>query len=345
MKKKLEIDIVGGSLSGLSSAISLKENNKKIKVNVFEKNKEIGFNYEGRKCGEAHTVEKEWCKWIPEKRSYYNIINKAIVAVGNKVYTYEDENLNKNAYILNRPEFICQLSKKAEHLGVNIITDKKIKEINQLNGDYIIDATGCPSLFKRKFGFKKGIKGFGYQQTLENSNCYMSDTIKIWYTNEIGYYWIFPRDEGKNEVNIGYGLLSKKIKNEGLNLKTKLENFKIENSIEGKIQYEIAGLIPIGLQYPLKYKNILFVGDAGVGCFPFQGQGIYRALISGDIAGKCIANNKSNIYPYLIKKSFIKWDLIGKSFLFLCDKLAYIDKNLINISWNLIIDIIAKTLH
>ncbi len=340
----MKIDIVGGGIGGFASSISLKENNKKIHVNLYEKNKEIGYNYEGRKCGEAHTVEKEWSKWLPEKKSYYNIINKGIVKVGNKLYKYE--NLKKNAFILNRPEFILQLAKKAENLGVNIITDKKVKGKNQLNGDYIIDASGCPSIFKRKYGFNKGIKGIGYQQTLENSNNFVNNTIKIWYTNEMGYYWIFPRNPIKKEINIGYGIFNKnKIKNGKINLKKKLDNFKLENSLNGKINYEIAGLVPIGLQYPLKYKNILFVGDAGVGCFPLQGQGIYRALLSGDFAGKCIAKNKSYMYPYLIKKCFIKWDLIGKYFLFFCDKLSNLNKNLVDILWNLFIVKIEKSLH
>lgn len=338
----MRVDIVGGGISGFSSAISLKEINNNIDVNIFEKNKEIGYNYEGRKCGEAHTVEKEWIKWGLEKNSYYNKIDKGIVQVGNELYEYKHD----NAFILNRPEFICQLSRKAENLGVNIVKDKKIIDINKLDGDYIIDASGCPSFIKKKIGFNKGIKGMGYQQTIENSNGFTDNTIKVWYTNENGYFWVFPKDKTKKEINLGYGILIyNKNKNYKLNLKNKLEKFKLEKSLVGDIEYEVAGLIPIGLQPPLKFKNILFVGDAGVGCFPFQGQGIYRALLSGEIAGKCIAKNKFNMYPYYIKKSFIKWDLIGKSFLFLSNQLGNLNKNLVYICWNLIIDKIAQSLH
>ncbi|MFE3845968.1 NAD(P)/FAD-dependent oxidoreductase, partial [Thermoplasmatota archaeon] len=174
----MKIDIVGGGISGFASAISLKENNKKIHVNIYEKNKEIGYNYEGKKCGEAHTVEKKWSKWIPEKKSYYNVIKNAIVRTDNKLFQFQDE-ITKNAFILNRPEFICQLSKKAEQLGVNIISNNKIKEKNQLNGDYIIDASGCPSIFKKNYRLNRGIKGIGYQQTISNSNNFINDTIKI----------------------------------------------------------------------------------------------------------------------------------------------------------------------
>ena len=290
-------------------------------------------------------LKKNGKNGFQKKKSYFNIIKKAIVKTDNKTYKFENE-ITKNAYILNRPEFIFQLSKLAEKLGVNIITNKKIKDKNQLNADYIIDASGCPSIFKNLYRLNRGIKGIGYQQTIANSNLFINDTIKIWYVGEIGYYWIFPRNPEKKEINVGFGLYNiEKIRNEKINVKEKLENFKIVNSIKGKIQYKIGGMIPIGLQYPLKFKNILFVGDAGVGCFPFQGQGIYRALLSGEIAGKCIADNKVHMYPYYIKKNFIKWDIIGKSFLFFCNKLGNLNNNLVDISWNLIIDKIAQSLH
>lgn len=339
----MQIDIVGGGLSGFASAISLKETDNRINVNIFEKNKEIGYNHEGRKCGEAHTVEKEWIKWIPKKKSYYNHIKKAIVKTAKKTYNFQYE---KEGYILNRPEFICQLSRQAEKLGVKININEKISHKNQLSGDYIIDASGCPSVFKLQYGLNKGIKGIGYQQTINNTNCFIKDTIKFWYRSEIGYYWVFPRNPINKQINVGYAIYDvNKIKKNKINLKKNLEKFIYEKSIIGDKTYEIGGMIPLGLQYPLKYKNILFVGDSGVGCFPFQGQGIYRALLSGDIAGKCIASNKFHKYPYVIKKCFIKWDLIGKLFLHFCNKLGNLNSNLVDMSWNFMIEKITKSIH
>jgi len=94
-----------------------------------------------------------------------------------------------------------------------------------------------------------------------------------------------------------------------------LQVFKDEQRITGTVNYVIGGLIPLGLQRPFLYKNILFVGDAGVGAFPFSGQGIYRALMSGDIAGRCIAENKIKKYPSLLRKEFTEWELIGSTFI------------------------------
>ena len=70
---KIKIDVVGGGLGGLSVAISLKETNKDISVSVHEKYKEIGYNHEGRRCGEAYTCEGEQARWKPiGKSSFYD---------------------------------------------------------------------------------------------------------------------------------------------------------------------------------------------------------------------------------------------------------------------------------
>lgn len=125
----------------------------------------------------------------------------------------------------------------------------------------------------------------------------------------MGYVWIFPRNPEKREINIGLGFVGYK----KCNLKECLEEFKKEKNITGTVNYVTGGLIPTGLQRPLMFKNILFVGDSGVGAYPFTGEGIYRALISGDVAGKCIALNHVKKYPHIMNQKFIKWDIIGKT--------------------------------
>jgi flavin-dependent dehydrogenase len=135
--------------------------------------------------------------------------------------------------------------------------------------------------------------------------------MKVIFTSYLGYFWIFPRNPEKQEVNVGVGILG----DFGYHLKEILEQFKEEKDITGTVNYVVAGLVPLGLQHPLRHKNILFVGDAGVGAFPLNGQGIYRALMSGEIAGRCIARETLNAYPFLIHREFLKWDMIGTMFI------------------------------
>jgi len=327
-RKKIKVDIVGGGIAGLSSAISLKEHDKSIEIIVHEKHKKIGYNHEGRRCGEGHTVEREWKKWKPSKKSIFNNIAVGDVTVGKKRYIIPTK--PQTSCILNRQEFICQLARRAKKLGAIIKANDRIKSISELDGNYIIDASGCPSTVKRELGLRHGITGVTYQQTLEKSNVFVADTVKVFYTGIFGYYWIFPRDPIKKEINIGVGLFS----DGDYNLKELLETFKQKHGIGGKINYVTGGLIAGGLQRPLRYRNILFVGDAGVGAFPFTGQGIYRALISGDIAGACITKNRVNKYPHIINQNFIKWDLIGKTFIKANSYLKNINPKLVLASMN-----------
>lgn len=305
----IQVDIVGGSIGGLSTAISLKEHDKAIAVVVHEKYKTIGYNPEGRRCGEAYRIASLWKKWQPRKDIIFNEIRTLEGVIGEKRFV---QTVEPGTYmIFNRQAFIRQLADDAEDLGVEIITNDKISSVKDLGGDYIIDASGCPSTIKRELGLNKGIKGITYQQTLEDSNSYTPNTVKIIFMGISGFIWIFPRNPEKKEINVGLGIV------EGMpcNLKEILESFKQEQGISGTINHVTGGLVPLGLQAPLKKQNILFVGDTGVGAFPVNGEGIYRALMSGEIAGECIARGYPEKYPLLITQRFIKWDFAGKMWL------------------------------
>jgi flavin-dependent dehydrogenase len=312
----MQVDIIGGGLSGLATALSLKHHDPSIRVIVHEKHKEIGFNIDARRCGEAHHIEQGWKQWIPDKDSICSEIRQGITNTNKRKLV--SNVAASTAWVLDRPKFIHMMGEKAEDLNVEIETSRKISDIAGLDGDFIVDASGVPSIVKRQLGMKNLFIGNSYQQTLQECNVFLKGTVQVFFDKRIGYFWIFPRDIEKKEVNIGIGFL----RIEKQNLKSILEEFKEKQGITGKITHVTGGLIPFGLQPPLIYKNILFVGDAGVGTFPFNGQGIYRALISGDIAGKCIASGHPQRYKNAIYKEFMKWDIIGKGFL-IYNKLLY----------------------
>jgi len=252
---------------------------------------------------------------VPTGKSIYNTILRAEVTVGKHHYiTTRPPGV---AFILNRQEFICQLACDAEKKGVILQTNDKIQSINDLTGDVLVDASGCPSMVKRELNLRVGYIGKTYQETLEDANCHFCDTIQIIFSRDGGYFWIFPRNPEKNEVNIGVGVFG----DFGYDLREMLQGFKEDQHITGTMNYVTGGLIPLGLQRPFLYRNILFVGDAGVGAFPFSGQGIYRALMSGDIAGRCIAQDCIKKYPSIIRKEFTQWDVMG--FLFIKTNLVF----------------------
>lgn len=305
----MKVDIIGGGIAGISTSLALKRQNKEIDVTIHEKNKKIGYNHNARKCGEGYTYVKEWGVEKPQKKSIFCEIKKIEVKIGNKKSIHPSK--PNTLFTLNKPEFICQIKRKAEKLGVEIVTEDKIKNINELDSDYIVDASGCPSLVKRKLKINNSFASVGYQQTIENYKNFNKNVYKIFFQGDAGYYWIFPRNPDKKEINVGFGTSN----SDKYNLVKLLEKFKEKNNITGDINYKSGGLIPMGLQRPLKYKNILFVGDAGVGTFTLWGEGNYRAIISGNIAADCISNNCTWKYPRIINQTFGKWDFFGKTYI------------------------------
>jgi len=324
----MKVDIIGGGLSGLSTAISIKDHDPSIHVILHEKHSEIGQNRDARKCGEAHCIEYFSKKWTPPAEAIATEIHYGKIEAGKKTYVYKRQ--PGTAWILDRPKFITSLMEKAKENDVEFILNDRITDVTKLSSDVIVDASGCPSMIRKKLGLPHRYVSYGYQQTLTNCSAYEEKTLKIFFENNGGYYWIFPRHPETREVNLGIGLyLHNHVK-----LPALLEEFKKEHHITGTIDYSIGGFIPAGLQYPLRYKNIIFVGDAGVGTLPMNGQGIYRALMSGDIAGKYIAQQNLKGYVREIMREFIKMDIIGKTLVRWNSLLYHINPTLVLSSWN-----------
>lgn len=328
VEKKMQVDIIGGGLSGLSTALSIKDHDSNVKVCVHEKHDRIGFNRDARKCGEAHCIESFSLKWKPPDQAIASPIYHGETIAGKKKITYERK--PDTAWILDRPAYIAYLGEKCTQCGVEFSLTDKITDVWDLSGDIIVDASGCPSVVKKQLGFKHRFVGIGYQQTIEQCSAFEKNTLRLFFDKHGGYYWLFPRDQQNRELNIGIGVFN----NIDSKLPPLLEQFKKDHQITGLVNYTAGGLIPGGIQYPLRFKNIIFVGDAGVGTLPINGQGIYRALMSGDIAGEYIVRNDLKGYVHQIIQDFIKMDLIGKTFLGLNTFLRQVNTDLVVSSWN-----------
>jgi len=109
-----------------------------------------------------------------------------------------------------------------------------------------------------------------------------------------GYAYIFPKTR---HVNIGIGCLLSHFKGAVLErpyeLQSKLVSSLVESgALEGRSDRRqfTPYLIPIGGPLPqAHFGRVLFVGDAGGFVNGFTAEGIYYAMITGELAGKAIA--------------------------------------------------------
>ena len=280
-------------------------------MTVHEKHRTIGYNPEGRRCAEGYVWYPDLPEWGPPSDCVFTVIKHQELVIGTTSHHPPIDPRLLATVIINKQRFIAHLGQLAQGLGVDVQSLDAVTSVSDLDGDYIVDASGCPSLIRKNLGLHAGRAAKSYQQTLEHANVFAADTVRFYFKSSLGYFWIFPRDTTKREINLGIGVLDSSYGGP----KELLSAFKQELDIQGEVNYVTGGLIPVGLQKPLRHDNILFVGDAGVGTFPFSGEGTPRAILSGVIAARCIVAEKPQQYPRLITREFLMWDVIGKTLL------------------------------
>ena len=136
----------------------------------------------------------------------------------------------------------------------------------------------------------------------ENINC-ISNQAELYFTSKSfpGYYWFFP--SGKNEANIGVGMVLDNFPKEDVNLKELLMDLiagdeTLKQRIgNGKLKDKVVGW-PLSTYNPdvkITADRVLLTGDAAGLINSLNGEGIQYALLSGRWAAEtlidCFASN------------------------------------------------------
>lgn len=293
----MKIHIAGAGIAGLASAYHLSKAGHD--VTVYEKFEEIGDNPRGICCGEAHTLREEDGILPPN-----NTITKHHLSLELR-YAKRLHRLIRTHWetvMLDRPKFLKYLLHLAEKEGAEIATnsDTTPPELSTklLKADYIIDATGCPSVLKRT-NFTNLF--FGYQQTIENTNIYPTN-LNINFLDTLGYIWLFPKHDRTRTVNVGVGVPADKAKTNPP--KQILDDWIKKNKLEGEEIQHTAGYIPLGIQSPLIKNRTIFVGDTAIGCDELTGAGICRSLYNAKILPHLLENTSENHYKNLLTSEY-----------------------------------------
>jgi digeranylgeranylglycerophospholipid reductase len=297
------IAIIGGGPGGLSAAIRAAELG--LRVVLYEK-RQIGC---GIKCAEGF-IDTLGILGKPESGVLFKVEKVNFWANKEHLIHFGDD---YGIWMIDRGIWQRSLAKRAHDLGVSVKEDylidkSRLQEMHDTH-NYIIDASGAPSVTSRMYGFVSTyLKNATIlaQYSVEGDFSFLGkNTIKVVFEpHYFGYYYIFPK--GQNIANVGVGRFNLNKKNRALHLNKELNDVLIKEGLGGyRILKKVQSFTPSASVARLVWGNTLLVGDAASLCSPLHGGGIDMACISGRLAAELIASNQISQYPTRL------WDIIS----------------------------------
>ncbi|MFH1317261.1 MAG: geranylgeranyl reductase family protein [Candidatus Woesearchaeota archaeon] len=287
------ISIVGAGPVGNFAGYLLAK--KGYKVEIFEKNKEIGKPVQ---CTGIVTNTISKLIDVPDECVANRINDVEIFAPNGKSLKIRFREAN---LILDRERFDKFLSKKAEKEGVKIFLDHKIEDFKddilsirkldrneiieekiERKSDNIIGADGPQSIIAKSLGNKKREYWTSLQYRIEHKN-----ENKIEFYPYLGTFaWIVPENKEIARVGIIGSLGIRKILDDFLER-------KIGKDFRSKIIETQGGLIP---KFDKKLKvsddNTYIIGDAAGMVKATTAGGIIQGMRSAEILAECIGTEK-----------------------------------------------------
>ncbi len=291
----MKIAIIGAGPGGLYAALAAAKQN--IDVVLYEKRK-VG---EGIVCGECIF---DSLKILPRPGKGLLRPVAEVILHGRNSYPFP---LSKHRplWMLDRKTWQQELALLATSRGVRIheharITPVLLKQM-QKDYDWILDASGAPSVASRLYGFTQEYFReylLAHQVVLEGDFAALMPRIKIAFFSDLpaefqpAYSWVFPKDEKKANVGVVCTVRGT-LRSEKLDLKKRLAEVLRAEGLAGMTVLETGGGLATGRRMPrLVYDNILLVGDAAGLTSALSGGGIDLACLSGVLAVNAIGRGK-----------------------------------------------------
>lgn len=306
------INIIGGSVAGLGTALEVLKLNPEADVVVYEKK---SWPYHKIVCGGAISsiMVKKLGLEIPDLFIASKLKSVRIYSPNMSFWEIKGD----CGLVLFRDYWECRLAEMVRFLGGEIVlkhevTDKQLFEMD-VNEDVVIGADGVNGVTRRFLQLPQPIEDLhlGVQRV-----CYLPshphDRIDLYFGNKIapkGYAWVFPGH--KDFVRIGLGVplslgsQAKKLLDNFIKLKKAMPWFSMD-----------AKLIPTAKpEKRLVHHSFALVGDAGLLCDPLTGGGIAQALESGKMVAQaihegslgryesyCRSLKRRNLFRYKLKR-------------------------------------------
>ena len=281
-----DVIIVGAGPAGLSCAEVLAQSN--LSILILEKKDEIGPKI----CAGGVTRKIFRIYDLPDSLIEQKI-NKVTIHSPNQQFTIQQK--EPFIFMLERPAFGNWQANRLKESNVEIITKAQVTKIEkntlEVNLEktygfrYLVGADGPTSLVRRylKVPVKKKVVTFQYLIPRQWEN-----GIEIFMNSRYfhsGYSWIFPH---KNYIAVGCGAdpskISASVLKENFHIWLAQMNFDISNE-----RYQS---FPISYDYQgIKFNNIFLIGEAAGLTSGLTGEGIFPALVSGQIAAQSILSD------------------------------------------------------
>ncbi|RLE65722.1 MAG: hypothetical protein DRJ34_05760 [Thermoprotei archaeon] len=322
-----DVVVVGGSLAGLSVAISYALHGGE-NILVLEKKKKPIHDCAG---GIAKFALDEISKLLELKRVVSFIDNEiysfGIITKRSCIFVENDYEEDPLGYVIGRVKFIEHLTRKAKRLGVEVKRGASFENAvrkrdgfrvtyrnhrtNFVTCKYLVGADGALSKTGALMGFEvpsgddlhicaqKWLQ-FGVEDIKLPYEGYFvenpqdpDDMIIIYHDREEtpkGYLWIFP--QGGYEFRVGIGVP------QGYGTPYEYLERWIRKYLESYTTLDkIGGVVPTAKPFKEVVKgNFALVGDAGRQCSALHGGGMYFGMVSGYHLGRALANDNLKNY-------------------------------------------------
>ena len=297
----MKIAIIGAGPGGLYAALTAAKQG--IQVDLFEK-RNVG---EGIVCGECIFDSLRIMD-----RPGPGLLRPVdeIILQGYRPYTFP---LSKHRplWMLDRKTWQQDLAKQARDLGVTVYENSKITPgrlaLLQKGYDWILDASGAPSVTSRRYQFSNEYFReylLAHQLVLAGDFSMLWPRIKVAFFPNLpaefqpAYYWVFPKDERRANVGVVCtvrGALNK----DRLDLKKLLTDALRNEGLTDAVVLERGGGIGATRMLPrLVYDNIIMIGDAAGLTSALHGGGIDMACLSGVLAVRAVNRGQSGVAGY-----------------------------------------------
>ena len=285
-----DVIIVGAGPAGLSCAEVLAQSS--LSVLVLEKKDEIGPKI----CAGGVTRKIFRIYDLPDSLIEQKI-NKVTIHSPNQQFTIQQE--EPFVFTLDRHAFGQWQANRLKESNIEIITKAQVTKIEkntlEVNREktygfrYLVGADGPTSLVRRRLKFSQEKRIITFQYLLPRKD---ADTMEIFMDSRYfhsGYSWVFPHNK---YIAVGCGAdpgkISPTLLKDNFHKWLQQMNFDISDA-----QYQS---FPLSYDFKgIRFNNTFLIGEAAGLTSGLTGEGIYPALVSGQIAAQSILSDNMDV--------------------------------------------------